>query len=94
MVRELCVSEMRYRAVLEVLDGAMISAVARRYGVSRQRCMHGCVVMRVMGRCSISRTGRRVRMGVLIRWRRRWRRGCWFCVIRTPAGVPPGSSMS
>lgn len=36
MLRELRVSEMRYRAVLEVLDGAVISAVARRYGVSRQ----------------------------------------------------------
>src|SRR5882757_4294007 len=36
MLRELRVSEMRYRAVLEVLDGAVINAVARRYGVSRQ----------------------------------------------------------
>lgn len=36
MLRELRVSEMRYRAVLEVLDGAVISTVARRYGVSRQ----------------------------------------------------------
>src|ERR1700739_2062630 len=36
MLRELRVSEMRYRAVLEVLDGAVISAVASRYGVSRQ----------------------------------------------------------
>ena len=36
MLWELRVSEMRYRAVLEVLDGAVISAVARRYGVSRQ----------------------------------------------------------
>jgi hypothetical protein len=27
---------MRYRAVLEVLDGAVISTVASRYGVSRQ----------------------------------------------------------
>lgn len=36
MLQELRVSEMRYRAVLEVLDGAVISAVARRYGVSRQ----------------------------------------------------------
>jgi transposase InsO family protein len=36
MLRELRVSEMRYRAVLEVLDGAVISDVARRYGVSRQ----------------------------------------------------------
>jgi len=29
-LRELRVSEMRYRAVLEVLDGAVISTVARR----------------------------------------------------------------
>lgn len=36
MLRELRVSEMRYRAVLEVLDGAVISDVGRRYGVSRQ----------------------------------------------------------
>jgi transposase InsO family protein len=36
MLRELRVSEMRYRAVLEVLDGAVISTVACRYGVSRQ----------------------------------------------------------
>jgi transposase-like protein len=36
MLWELRVSEMRYRAVLEVLDGAVISTVARRYGVSRQ----------------------------------------------------------
>lgn len=36
MLRELRVSELRYRAVLEVLDGAVISSVARRYGVSRQ----------------------------------------------------------
>jgi transposase len=36
MLQQLRVSEMRYRAVLEVLDGAVISAVARRCGVSRQ----------------------------------------------------------
>jgi transposase len=36
MLRELRMSEMRYRAVLEVLDGAVISTVACRYGVSRQ----------------------------------------------------------
>ena len=36
MLREFRVSEMRYRAVLEVLGGAVISMVARRYGVSRQ----------------------------------------------------------
>jgi transposase-like protein len=33
---ELGVAEQRYRAVLEVLDGAAVTVVARRYGVSRQ----------------------------------------------------------
>jgi transposase InsO family protein len=33
---ELGVAEQRYRAVLEVLDGAPVTVVARRYGVSRQ----------------------------------------------------------
>ncbi|WP_261877054.1 helix-turn-helix domain-containing protein, partial [Mycobacterium marinum] len=36
MLQELRMSEMRYRAVLEVLDGAPVTAVARRFGVSRQ----------------------------------------------------------
>ncbi|MFP5319135.1 MAG: helix-turn-helix domain-containing protein, partial [Acidimicrobiia bacterium] len=37
MLAELGLVEQRYRAVLEVLnDGATVSAVARRYGVSRQ----------------------------------------------------------
>jgi hypothetical protein len=50
-LRELRVSEMRYRAVLEVLDGAVISAVARRYGCRARRCMPGCAGMPAMGRC-------------------------------------------
>ena len=37
MLVELAVAEQRYRAVLEVLDGASVTEVARRYGVSRQR---------------------------------------------------------
>jgi len=36
MLRELGVSELRYRAVLEVLDGATVTEVARRFGVARQ----------------------------------------------------------
>jgi transposase InsO family protein len=35
MLWELAVSELRYRAVLEVLDGATVTAVARRFGVCR-----------------------------------------------------------
>jgi transposase len=36
MLREWSVAEQRYRAVLEVLDGASVTDVARRFGVSRQ----------------------------------------------------------
>ena len=36
MLREWSVAEQRYRAVLEVLDGATVTMVARRYGVTRQ----------------------------------------------------------
>ena len=41
MLWELRVSELRYRAVLEVLDGASVTSVARRFGVARGRCMCG-----------------------------------------------------
>ena len=40
MLVELGVVEQRYRAVLEVLDGATVTEVARRFGVSRQT-VHG-----------------------------------------------------
>ena len=36
MLVELALVEQRYRAVLEVLDGAKVTDVARRYGVARQ----------------------------------------------------------
>ena len=36
MLVELDVVEQRYRAVLEVLDGAWVTDVARRYSVARQ----------------------------------------------------------
>ncbi len=36
MLVELRVAEQRYRAVCEVLDGASVTEVARRFGVSRQ----------------------------------------------------------
>ena len=70
MLQELRVSELRYRAVLEVLDGAVISTVARRYGVSRQTVHAWLRRYARDGAVLIWRTGRRVRMGVLIRWRR------------------------
>ena len=40
MLVELGVVEQRYRAVLEVLEGAPVTEVARRYGVARQT-VHG-----------------------------------------------------
>ena len=42
MLGELGVSELRYRAVLEVLDGATVTAVARRFGVRVRRYTCGC----------------------------------------------------
>jgi transposase-like protein len=36
MLVELRVGEQRYRAVWEVLEGASVTEVARRFGVSRQ----------------------------------------------------------
>jgi len=36
MLQELRVGEQRYRAVWEVLEGASVTDVARRFGVSRQ----------------------------------------------------------
>lgn len=36
MLVELAVVEQRYRAVLEVLEGASVTEVARRFGVARQ----------------------------------------------------------
>jgi hypothetical protein len=51
MLRELRVSELRYRAVLEVLDGAVICEWPAVMGCRARRCMRGWVVMPVMGRC-------------------------------------------
>ncbi len=40
MLVELSVMEQRYHAVMEVISGAPVTEVARRYGVSRQ-AVHG-----------------------------------------------------
>ena len=44
MLRELGVAEQRYRAVLEVLDGASVTEVARRFGVKRTGFSGGWVL--------------------------------------------------
>ena len=44
MLRELGVSELRYRAVLEVLDGATVTDVAVRFGVNRPGFSGGSVL--------------------------------------------------
>jgi transposase-like protein len=56
---ELNVVEQRLKAVLEVLDGATVMDVARRYGVGRQ-AVHGWLRR-------YARTGRRDRVRVRIR---------------------------
>jgi hypothetical protein len=67
MLMELQVGEQRYRAVWEVLEGASVTEVARRFGVSRQsvhvwlRRYAAEVVWRVWV------IGRRGRSGVRIR---------------------------
>ena len=45
MLQELRVAEQRYRAVWEVLEGASVTEVARRFGVSRQSVHAWCVGM-------------------------------------------------
>jgi hypothetical protein len=51
MLRELRVSELRYRAMLEVLDGAVISTVAAAMGCLARPCTPGCAGMRARVRC-------------------------------------------
>jgi hypothetical protein len=65
MLQELRVGEQRLRAVWEVLDGASVSEVARRFGVSRQSvCTPGCDGMPPIRGWVIVRRGR---MAVRIR---------------------------
>lgn len=93
MLVELGVVEQRYQAVLEVLGGAAVTDVARRYGVARQTVHRrlrryadqGWLAwsIRVRGRCR-----------VLIRPRRRWRLGSRRCVGLILVGVPGRSSIT
>jgi hypothetical protein len=64
---ELNVVEQRYRAVLEVLDGASVTDVAIRYGWSVRRCTSGCVGMPTTVVWVVCRTGHRNRARVHIR---------------------------
>ena len=67
MLVELGVVEQRYRAVLEVLEGAPVTEVARRYGVARQT-VHGWLRRYAkQGGLGGWRTGRRGRRRVRIR---------------------------
>jgi hypothetical protein len=49
MLVELSVMEQRYHAVMEVVSGAPVSEVARRYGYPGRRCMAGWAGMRARG---------------------------------------------
>ena len=45
MLVELSVMEQRYHAVMEVISGAPVTEVARRYGVPSQPCTAGWAAM-------------------------------------------------
>jgi len=49
MLVELSVMEQRYHAVMEVVSGAPVTEVARRYGCPGRRCTAGWAGMTVMG---------------------------------------------
>ena len=78
MLVELGAVEQRYRAVLEVLEGASVMDVARRYGVARQT-VHAWLRRYAEAGWAGWRIGRRGRRRVRIRCPRRWRRGSWRC---------------
>ena len=67
MLVELRVAEQRYRAVREVLDGASVTEVARRFGVSRQSVHAGCAGMPRRAVWVVWVIGRRGRIRVRIR---------------------------
>ena len=67
MLQELRVGEQRYRAVWEVLEGASVTEVARRFKVSRQSVHSGCAGMPPRVGWAVWVIGRRGRMGVRIR---------------------------
>jgi len=76
MLREWSVAEQRYRAVLEVLDGASVTDVARRYGVSRQTVHAWLRRYAEDGGVVNLDDGPRGRGRVRTRWIRRPSRGC------------------
>ena len=67
MLWELQVSEQRYRAVREVLEGASVTGVARRFGVSRQSVHAWLGRYGADGGLAVWGNGRRVRTGVRTR---------------------------
>ena len=82
---ELGLVEQRYKAVLEVLDGRIVTDVARRYGVARQTVHTGCGGTRrgwVAAWLIGARGGGRVRT----RCPRRSRRGSSRCGGSIPVG--------
>ena len=85
MLVELRLVEQRYQAVLEVLDGANVSAVAIRFGVTRQ------TVHRWLRRYAAQGwrgwpTAPPRRLPARTRWRQRSRHGFLSCAMPTRAG--------
>jgi hypothetical protein len=95
MLVELAVTEQRYRAVLEVLEGASVVEVARRFGVARQT-VHTCLRRYAAAGGLANLADRSSRPGSLAptRCHRRWNRACWRCGWRTRDGGRTGWSSS
>ena len=94
MLWVLQVSEQRYRAVQEVLNGASVTAVARRFTVSRQTVHAWLNRYAADGGLAGLGIGRRGRTAARTRWLRWWRPGSWRFGGRTRCGGRIGSDTS
>ena len=91
MLVELRVAEQRLRAVWEVLDGASVTEVARRFQVSRQS-VHSWLRRYAADQGLADRSSRP--HGCPHQRVRRPRRGSWRCGGRIRCGVRIGSAIS
>jgi DNA invertase Pin-like site-specific DNA recombinase len=73
MFVELSVVEQRYHAVMEVISGAPVTEVARRYGVSRQSVHNWLGKYQAGGLAALSDHSHRPHFSPGS-WMRRWRR--------------------
>ena len=91
---ELSVVEQRYRAVLEVLAGSSKTAVAQRFGVSRQAVHRWLVWYAESGLAGLADRSHRPESHPLQTPAEVWRRRSVSCVVRIRGGDHGGWNMS